>query len=146
MVTVMPGTAPGVTFLYAAWWQLTSQEENAERDPCSRKVIEDHDGEIGFAWGGIVRWEPWESNDPWRMGMKGSRSRAMQICVYSSGSQTLSTQNLSLLASDWILQTPFRFITQWVSSFMSLGECCSAFVLVLGLRSLTLRPSPVLPS
>lgn len=77
--------------------------------------------------------------DPWRVGIKGSCRRAMQIFVYSNGSQTLSTQNLSLLASDWILQTPFHFITQWVSSFMSLRECFSAFVLVLGLRSAILH-------
>ena len=51
------------------------------------------------SWSGVVRWEPWESNDPWREGIKGSCRRAMQIFVYSSGSQTLSTQNLSLLAS-----------------------------------------------
>lgn len=56
----------------------------------------------------------------------------MQIFVYSGGSQTLSSQNLFLLASDWISQTPFRFITQCVSSFISHRECFSAFVLILG--------------
>lgn len=76
-------------------------------------------------------------------GKKGSYGLAMQIFVYSRGSQTLSTQNLSLLASDWILQTPFHFITQWVSSFMSPRECFSAFISVLGLPAAFF---PILPS
>lgn len=81
-------------------------------------------------------------------GGKGSRRRPMQIRVYSSGSQTLSTQNLSLLASAWILQTPFHFITQYVSSFMSHRECFSTLVLALCLDSTPVYPAffPMLPA
>lgn len=110
---------------------------------------EDRESSLVVAYprhGCAVRWEPWESNDPWRAGIKGSCRRPMPTGVYSSGSQTWSTQNLSLLASAWILQTPFNFITQYVSSFMSPRECFSARVLVLCLASCPPRILPPAPS
>lgn len=97
----------------------TSGFESNEKTRVEKNACSVADGEVGA----------WESNDPCRVGRR-SRRRAMQIFVYSSGSQTLSTQNLFLLASERILQTPFRFTTQCVSSFMSHWECCSVFVLV----------------
>ena len=146
MAFEMPCTAPPCHLSLCSLVMAYYQEENTVRNPLSLKENKRPGWRNMVSWGGVVRWEPWESNDPWREGIKGSCRRAMQIFVYNSGSQTLSTQNLSLLASSWILQTPFRFITYWVSSFTSLRECLSAFVLVLDLHSVILHSSPTLPS